>query len=126
MRGSEKAARFYLQSPNDVMILAKSKEVIKTALQLKLPAGCYGRVAPHSGLALQHHIDIGGGIIDEDYQANLGVIIFIHSEKPFNVFRGDYIAQLICEKIYYPEIKVVKELDDTKCGDKGFGSTGCN
>lgn len=93
--------------------------MIKTDLQIKLPAGCYGRVAPHSGLALQHHIDVGGGTIDEDYHGNLGLIIFSHSEKPFNVFHGD------C-KIYYPEIKVVKELDDTKCGDEGFGSTGCN
>jgi len=53
--------------------------VIKTYLQIKLPAGYYGRVAPHTGLALQHHIDVGGGIIDEDYHGNLGVIIFSHS-----------------------------------------------
>lgn len=53
--------------------------MIKTYLQIKLPAGYYGRVAPHTGLALQHHIDVGGGIIDEDYHGNLGVIIFSHS-----------------------------------------------
>ena len=51
------------------------------------------------------------------------MIIFSHSEKPFNVFCGDRIAQLICEKVYYPEIKEVKELDDTERGDEGFGST---
>jgi dUTP pyrophosphatase len=57
--------------------------VIETDLQIKLRGGCYGRVAPRSGLALQHHIDIGGGVIDEDYRDNLGVIIFNYSEKPF-------------------------------------------
>jgi len=26
---------------------------------------------PRSELALQHHIDVGGGVIDEDYRGNL-------------------------------------------------------
>lgn len=123
-RGSAKVAGFDLRSPNDVTILAKSKEVIKTDLQIKLRVGCYGRVAPRSGLAIQLHTDVGRGVIDEDYRGNLGVIIFNHSEKPFNVLCGHRIAQLICRKLYYPEIKEVKEIDDTKLGDEGFGSMG--
>ena len=67
-------------------------------MQIKLPEGCYGRIAPRSGLALAHHIDIGGGVIDQDYRGNTCVIVYNLSDTPFVVSRGDRIAQLICEK----------------------------
>ena len=41
---------------------------------------------------------------------------------PFTVSRGDRIAQLICEKIYYPILEEVKILDITERGERGFGS----
>jgi len=66
-------------------------------LQIKLPEG-YGRITPRSGLVLAHHIDIGGGVIDQDYRINIGVIVYNHSDTPFVISRGDRIAQLICEK----------------------------
>jgi len=48
------------------------------------------------------------GVVDEDYRGNLGVVLFNHSDKPFNVSRGDRIAQLICQRICYPELEEVK------------------
>jgi dUTPase len=48
------------------------------------------------------------GVVDEDYRGNIGVVLFNHSDKPFNISHGDRIAQLICEKIYYPELQEVK------------------
>ncbi len=36
------------------------KVIAKTDIQIQLPNGCYGRIAPRSGLAANHHIDIGG------------------------------------------------------------------
>ena len=39
---------------------------------------------------------------------------------------GDRVAQLICEKIVYPEICEVQALGDTECDTGGFGSTGHN
>ena len=35
---------------------------------MALPDGCYGRIAPRSGLAARHHIDIGAGVVDKDYR----------------------------------------------------------
>lgn len=125
-KGSPKAAGFDLRSAYDATVPARGKELIKTDLQIKLPPGCYGRIAPRSGLAVHHHIDVGAGVVDEDYRGNLGVVLFNHSDKPFNVSRGDRIAQLICQQICYPELEEVKELDDTDRGESGFGSTGRN
>jgi dUTP pyrophosphatase len=50
----------YFCSAYDVTVPARGKELIKTDLQIELPTGCYGRIAPRSGLALKHHIDVGG------------------------------------------------------------------
>ena len=97
-----------------------------TDLSIQLPTGYCSHIAPRSGLALHHHIDIGGGIVDEDYRGNLGVILYNHSEIPFTVSRGDRIAQFICQKICYPILKEVEVLDLTKRGEGGFGSSGIN
>ena len=96
--------------------------------QVRVPHGTYGRVAPRSGLAWKNHIDIGAGVVDEDYRGNLGglepliyqilgqnfvvvtstsgVVMFNHAEEEFTVKAGDRIAQLVCERIAYPEIQV--------------------
>lgn len=124
VKGSAKAAGFDLRSAYDATVPARGNALIKTDLQIELPPGCYGRIAPRSGLALKHQIDVGAGIVDEDYRGNVGVVLFNHSDQPFNISHGDRIAQLICQRIYYPELQKVKELDKTERGTGGFGSTG--
>ena len=109
-RGSPRAAGLNLYSAYDATVPARGKALIPTDLQIQLPEGCYGRIAPRSGLALQHHIDIGGSVVDADYRSNIGVVLYNHSYLPFTVFRGDRIAQLICEQIYYPALEEVKLL----------------
>ena len=52
--------------------------------------------------------------------------MFNHADKEFTVEKGDRIAQLVCEKIYYPDIQVVDTLNETERGEGGFGSTGTN
>ena len=123
-RASPKAAELDLYSAYSTTVPARAKELIYTDLQIQLPDGCCGRIAPRSGQALKHHLDIGGGVIDQDYRVNIGVIIYNHSDTPFIITRGDRIAQIICEKIYYPAVEEVKTLDTTERGAEGFGSTG--
>lgn len=95
-----------------------------TDIQVQVPEGSYGRVAPRSGLAVKNFIDVGAGVVDEDYRGNLGVVLFNHSDLDFEVKKGDRIAQFICERIFYPELEEVKSLTDTERGAGGFGSTG--
>ena len=59
---------------------------IKDFLQIALPDGCYGRIAPRSGLAWNNHIDVGAGVIDQDYRGNIGIILFNFSDEDFQVF----------------------------------------
>lgn len=111
-------------SAYEYKIPPRGKQVVLTDIQIELPTGCYGRVAPRSGLAAKNFIDVGAGVIDEDYRGNVGVVMFNHAEEEFEVKRGDRIAQLICERIFYPDIEEVTSLSATERGSGGFGSTG--
>ena len=91
---------------------------------MALPTGCYGRIAPRSGLALKKFIDIGAGVIDANYRGEVGVILFNFGNEDFVVNMGDRIAQLIFEKIKTPEIKESEQLDGTDRGAGSYGSTG--
>jgi len=67
------------------VVPARGKSLIKTDIQIELPSGCYGRVAPRSGLAHKHFLDVGAGVIDEDYRGNVGVIMFNFNSEDYKV-----------------------------------------
>lgn len=113
-----------IYSAYDYSVPARGKQLVKTDIQVELPEGSYGRIAPRSGLAVKNFIDVGAGVVDEDYRGNLGVVLFNHSEVDFDVKKGDRIAQFICERIFYPTIEEVSTLNETERGSGGFGSTG--
>ena len=122
--GSKLAAGYDLKSAYDYIIPGMGKIIAKTDISIRVPDGTYGRVAPRSGLAAKNHIDIGAGVVDQDYTGNIGVIMFNHAQEDFEVKKGDRIAQFICEKIEYPELEEVASLSSTERGEGGFGSTG--
>ncbi|XP_038961579.1 deoxyuridine 5'-triphosphate nucleotidohydrolase isoform X13 [Rattus norvegicus] len=70
--------------------------------------------------------EVSAGVIDEDYRGNVGVVLFNFGKEKFEVKKGDRIAQLICERILYPDLEEVQTLDNTERGSGGFGSTGKN
>jgi dUTP pyrophosphatase len=122
-RGSKQAAGLDLYAAEESIINAKSRGLVKTDIAIKVPEGTYGRVAPRSGLALKCGIDVGAGVVDEDYRGNIGVVLFNFGDTDFKVNKGDRIAQLIFEKIMYAEPVEVESLDETKRGAGGFGSS---
>ena len=123
-RASKLAAGFDLYAANDQVVLSYSNARINTDISLAIPKNCYGRIAPRSGLALHHHIIIGGGVCDADFRGNLAIILFNLSSTDFIVNKGDRIAQLIIEKISMCNAYEVKSLDLTERNRNGFGSTG--
>jgi len=124
IRGSIGAAGYDLASAVQTVIPARGKALVKTDLAMIIPSGCYGRIAPRSGLAWKKHIDIGAGVIDEDYRGPVGVVMFNHSDEDLSVDVGDRIAQLVLERIAIAEVEEVSELPTTERGAGGFGSTG--
>ncbi|WOC29260.1 dUTPase [Equine parapoxvirus] len=123
-RGSEQAAGLDLYSAYDCVVPSMGRAVVLTDLQIQPPMGCYARVAPRSGLAVNHRVDVGAGVIDADFRGNVGVVLLNFGPADFHVRRGDRVAQLICECICRPMVVDVNELAGTLRGDAGFGSTG--
>ncbi|XP_047967302.1 deoxyuridine 5'-triphosphate nucleotidohydrolase [Salvia hispanica] len=123
-RGSPLSAGYDLSSAVETKVPARGKALVPTDLSIAVPEGTYARIAPRSGLAWKHSIDVGAGVVDADYRGPVGVILFNHSDVDFEVKAGDRIAQLIIEQIVTPEVAEVDDLDSTARGSGGFGSTG--
>jgi len=100
------------------------KCLIPTGISIELPPGHYGRIAPRSGLAVDKFIDVGAGVIDQDYRGEVKVLLFNFSDKLFEVKIGDRIAQMICECYTRVKFEYGLQLIETKRAEKGFGSTG--
>jgi dUTP pyrophosphatase len=123
-RGSDGAAGYDISSVVDIVVPALGRTAVATGLAIRVPEGTYGRVAPRSGLAYKHGLDVLAGVIDEDYRGEVKVILYNTSERDYIIKKGDRIAQLILEKIVTPNVAIVLDLEDTGRGVGGFGSTG--
>ncbi len=125
-KGSEKAAGYDLYVSEEVTVPKRGRALVKTGVAFSLPDGYYGRIAPRSGLAWKHGLDVGAGVGDQDYRGEVFVVIFNHSDTDYTFKIGDRAAQFILTKIGTCDHKlvVVKELDETKRSDGGLGSTG--
>ena len=101
-------------------------KLISTGIKIMIPEGYEGQIRPRSGLALKHGITVLNtpGTIDSDYRGIVKVILINLGEKDFNIRRGDRIAQLVIQKIFFPNFKIVETLDKTKRGEGGFGHSG--
>ncbi|MFT4304908.1 MAG: dUTP diphosphatase, partial [Candidatus Woesearchaeota archaeon] len=87
------------------------------------PKGTWGNIRGRSGLAMKDGISILGGVIDESYTGEHGVIMLNTSKKNFIIKKYDKIAQLIIAPYFHPKINKVNFLDATIRGEKGFGSS---
>ena len=71
---------------------AKGRALVGTGIALSIPDGLYGRVAPRSGLAVKHCINVGAGVIDPDYTGEVKVVYSIMVRKTLKSRRGSYRA----------------------------------
>ncbi|WP_232697087.1 dUTP diphosphatase [Brevibacillus daliensis] len=101
---------------------------IPTGLAVQMPnEQMVGLVFPRSGNAWKHGISLTNavGVIDSDYTGEIQVILQnLDAEKPFEINKGDRIAQLLFMPVMQVNLQVVEELGDTDRGAGGFGSTG--
>ena len=103
-----------LYSPASVILLAHDKVLINTGVAFKIPMGYYGQVAPHSWMALNHHIHVGAGVIDTDYIGLVQVLLLNFGHQSHIVEANNRIAQLILEKITYLILCEIPSLPDTE------------
>jgi len=99
---------------------------VATGFAIAIPEGYEVQVRPRSGLALKHGITCLNtpGTIDSDYRGEVKVILANLGNAPFEIVRGERIAQLVPAPVQPARFSEVARLDDTERGAGGFGSTG--
>lgn len=103
------------------------RALIGTGIAVAIPRGYAGFVQPRSGLALRHGITClnSPGLIDSGYRDELKVLLVnTDPSDPYEVHRGDRIAQLVIQKVEEVAWEESDELDDTERGLGGFGHSG--
>lgn len=109
-----------------VALLPGSRTLVPTGLQIELPEGYEGQVRPRSGLALSSGITVlnSPGTIDADYRGEVSVLLVNLGGAPFEIRRGERIAQLIVAPVTHATLVEVEALTVSERGAGGFGSTG--
>ena len=109
------------------LILNKGELIlIPTGFAIALPEGFEAQIRPRSGLAIKHGIGLinSPGTIDTDYRGEIKIAVINLGGKPYTFRRSDRIAQMVIKKVYFAELEIVEELDETKRNTGGFGHTG--
>lgn len=115
-----------VRSVDDLTIAPGKRALVHTGLVMLLPPMYEAQVRPRSGLALKSGITVLNtpGTIDSGYRGEVGVILMNLGEEPFQVKKGDKIAQIVIAPVTQPEIVECDAIDETDRGAGGFGSTG--
>lgn len=103
-----------------------ARHAVATGFAIAIPEGYEVQVRPRSGLALKHGITClnSPGTIDADYRGEVKIILANLGSEPFEIVRGERIAQLVPAIVQRAGFEEVKSLDETLRGEGGFGSTG--
>ena len=118
------AAWYDLYSIDEYILAPGERKLFSTGIALQIPQWYYGRIAPRSGLAYNHGIDVLGGVIDASYRWAIGVILLNTSDTSLQIEPGMRIAQLIIESCHQVSFTAVDTLDESSRWTWWFGSTG--
>ena len=123
---TEHAAGLDVVSAEDVTLEPGARHAVATGFAVAIPHGYEVQVRPRSGLALRHGITCLNtpGTIDSDYRGEVKVILANLGSEPFEVRRGERIAQLAPAPVLQARFTEMDELETTSRGAGGFGSTG--
>ena len=123
---SSGAAGMDVVAAENLTLAPGARHAVATGFAIAIPEGYEVQVRPRSGLALKNGITCLNtpGTIDSDYRGEVKVILANLGSEPFEVVRGERIAQLVPAPVLRATMVQVAELDDTARGAGGFGSTG--
>jgi dUTP pyrophosphatase len=118
------AAGFDFHSTKDAYIPARTYGTFPTGLAFEIPQGYELEIRSRSGLAFKEKVFAFNGTIDSDYRGEITLMLYNDTDSPYQVKKGDRIAQGIIKKVKQVLFVEVDELKETERGEGGFGSTG--
>jgi dUTP pyrophosphatase len=119
-------AAFDIRSRVDMELPPGQTVLVPTGIFMEFPAGYEAQIRPRSGMSLKHSLLLvnSPGTIDAGYRGEVGIIMHNLKKEPFQVHRGDRIAQMVICKLPEVTMELVNDLADSHRGEGGFGSTG--
>jgi dUTP pyrophosphatase len=123
--GPAEDAGMDLHAVEDVSLAPGETKLVPTGLAIELPPGYEAQIRPRSGLALKHSITLPNSpaTIDPGYRGELRVILLNLGRNPFEIRRGDRIAQMVISRYEAVEWEEGDLAASTR-GAGGFGSSG--
>jgi len=111
---------------SNIKIEPGETSIIPTGISVSIPKNFEIQIRPRSGLAAKNQISVLNtpGTIDADYRGEIKVILINLGKKTFLIEKGARIAQMVLSPIEKAKIREVENLEKTKRGSGGFGSTG--
>ena len=103
-----------------------SRVLIPTGLSFEIPPGFEIQVRPRSGLALKKGLSLinSPGTIDADYRGELKIIVINLSTQSLVIKDQERVAQIVVCPVFRARFELSAQLNQTKRGQGGFGSTG--
>ena len=94
---TEYAAGLDIVASEALTLQPGQRHAVATGFAIAIPHGYEVQVRPRSGLALKHGITCLNtpGTIDSDYRGEVKVILANLGAEPFEIVRGERIAQLV-------------------------------
>nr|WP_218939414.1 dUTP diphosphatase [Wolbachia endosymbiont of Atemnus politus] len=118
----------YAAVDSPVVLNSLERLLIPTGIVIAIPNGFEGQVRPRSGLAAKHGITVlnSPGTIDSDYRGELKVCLINLSNQPYEIKRGDRIAQILVAPTSWVVWDNTEEFctEETDRNTGGFGSSG--
>jgi dUTP pyrophosphatase len=114
---------FDLFALETVAVQAGQTVLAKTGIACGFPKGWGGIVKGRSSQG-KAGIDVLGGVIDNGYTGEVGVLLHNNSDDVIIYGAGNKIGQLILVPVFEGGTIEVEELGETTRGAQGFGSSG--
>ncbi len=124
--GSEFSAGADLYSVEHATIQPHKTMLIKTGISLEIPQGFVGLIYARSGISVKRDLAPANkvGVIDSDYRGEILVALHNHGNDTQTISVGERIAQIVFTPYYKAEFTCSDNLNETRRGENGFGSTG--
>lgn len=119
-------ADLYACLDEEVEIRPGETFLVKTGIAMEIPKGYAGLIYARSGLATKRGLAPANkvGVVDADYRGEIMVALHNHSNQVQSIAPGERVAQMVIAPFLTAQFMEVEELEDTKRGEGGFGSTG--
>lgn len=114
-----------IKSSIDITLQPNKVEMVDAGFSAEIPDGYHAKIVARSSMGKRGIlVPNSPGIIDSSYRGRICVLLLNLSGQPYEIKKGDRIAQWLLDKNQLYCWESVEKLSETERGTGGFGSSG--